>query len=197
MTDIVLPTLGLMVDIETLDLGARPLITQIGLVPWDMEEDTILSDGLHTFLPMQPQLELIPQRTISADTFTWWMKQSDEARAVFDKNISDDFDDLPLLLRQFVRRVAQLTNNGKIAYEIWARGPQFDLVAIETLLKDCGFATPWKYDRIRDLRTLMALAGVKSEDVSQPQGFVAHNAFWDCKFQIECYREAKRRLRSL
>ena len=194
MTDIVTPTRGLMLDIETLDLGARPVVTQIALYPFDMETEEIIPDALHIYLPMQPQLDLIPSRTMSADTLLWWMRQGDPAREVFERNTSDDFDELPVLMKQLVRRFEKLTHG--VEYELIAQGPQFDVVAVETLLKDCGLKAPWAYNRIIDLRTLTRYAGFSSKDVEPIQGFIAHRADWDCKQQIKVYFEAKRRLRS-
>lgn len=190
------PTLGIMADIETLDLGARPIVTQIALYPFDMETEELIHDALYLFLPIQPQMDLIPARTLSADTLLWWMQQGDEARDAFERNLSDDFEELPILMRQIVRRFNKWTNDGRVEYELIAKGPQFDIVAIETLLRDCGLKAPWKYDRIVDLRTLQRYAGVSSRDMTPPQGFIAHRADWDCKFQIEVYFESKRKLRS-
>lgn len=192
--DMPMPTLGLMLDIETLDLGARPVILQIALYPFDMETEEPIHDALYQHLPIQPQLDLIPSRTISAETLFWWMQQSDEARAAIEFNLSDDFDELPILMQQLIRRFNKLTSGKE--YELIAKGPQFDVVAVETLIRDCGLTPPWRYDRIVDLRTLQRYAGVSSRDLTPPKGFIAHRADWDCKFQIETYFETKRRLRS-
>lgn len=194
ITTIAMPTVGIHIDIETLDLGARPVITQIAMYPYDLETEELIPDALYQHLPMQPQFDLIPARTVSADTFLWWMKQSDDARAAFELNVSDDFEDLPILMKQLIRRFNKLTE-GK-TYEVICRGPQFDLVAIETLLRDCGLKAPWKYDSVIDLRTMMRQAGLSSGEVDQPHGMIPHRADWDCKFQAACYFEAKRRLRS-
>lgn len=193
--DVPQPTLGLMLDIETLDLGARPVTTQIALYPFDMETEELIHDALHQFLPIQPQLDLIPARTISAETLLWWMKQGDQARSAFERNLSEDFDELPILMQQLIRRFNKLTQNGTIEYELIAKGPQFDVVAVETLMRDCGLQAPWRYDRVIDLRTLQRYAGVSSKDLTPPKGFIAHSADWDAKFQIEVYFETKRRLR--
>ena len=81
-------------------------------------------------------------------------------------------------------------------YEIWARGPQFDIAAVESLMEECGVEVPWVYDSVRDLRTLMAAAGITTDDVPKPEGMIAHHAGWDCIYQIRCYMEANRRMRA-
>jgi hypothetical protein len=203
MTDsksIAQPQIGIMFDIESLDLGPRSLTTQIAMYGFDMETEELLPDPLHIYLPMQAQLDLIPARTISADTFVWWMGQSDDARQAFEKNVSDSFEELPILMRQLVRRFNKFTNNDQVEYELIAKGPQFDIVNVESLLRDCGMTKPWKYDRVVDLRTLMRYAGMSNRtadlETFQPDGFIPHRADWDAKFQINLYFEAKRQLRS-
>lgn len=188
--------IGLMLDVETLGLGSRAIVTQIGLYGFSMETEELLPDPLHIYLPIQPQLDLVPPRTITAETLVFWMDQSAEARAGFERNLSDEFEELPILMRQFVRRFNSFTKNGELEYELIAKGPQFDAVLVETLLADCGMRAPWRYDRVTDLRTLMRSAGVHNRDITPPIGFIAHRADWDCKFQIKAYFEAKRKLRA-
>ncbi len=84
---------------------------------------------------------------------------------------------------------------GKQHVEVWARGPQFDIVNLETLFVDCGLRAPWAYDRVMDLRTTMRLAGIKSEDVDS-SGIVPHIAIDDCRFQLRGYIEAVKHLRA-
>lgn len=195
MTDVKIPpTLGLMLDCETLSLDARALVTQIALYPFDFETEELILDALHIYLPIQPQLDLIPSRKISADTFVWWMQQNDEARKAFEKNVGDDFEELPILMRQFIRRFEKLTANRD--YELICRGPQADEVWVRTLLEDCGYRAPWEYRKVTDLRTLMRYAGLSSKDIPEPVGFIPHRADWDCKYQIQQYFEMKRKLRS-
>lgn len=190
--DVPMPTLGLMFHTETLDRGARPVILQAALYPFDMETEELIHDAVHQYLPMQPQLDLIPGRTISAETLFWWMKQSEEARAAFERNLSEDFDELPILMNQLIRRFNKLTQSGRVEYELIANG-LFHVTAIETLMRDCGLAAPWQRERIVDLRTLKRYAGVG--DASPPKDYIEHRADWDCKRGIQTYYDAKRRLR--
>jgi hypothetical protein len=149
---------------------------------------------LHSYLPIDPQVScLIPPRQVSGDTIIWWMGQSDLARAKFKESTGNDPEELFSLMRHFVRRFNNITDNSK-DYEIWARGPQFDIVAIESLLFQCGIPVPWSYDKVRDLRTLMSLAGISAGSVMQEEGLIAHNALDDCTFQIACYEAAIRAL---
>jgi len=187
-------TIGLSLDIESLDIGPRSVVTQVALYGWDIDEGTLLEAFVWSYLPIQPQLDLIHPRTISADTLWWWMQQSDEARSKFEFNVLEDFESLPVLMRHLTREFNRMVGDNN--YELWAKGPQFDVVNVESLYRDCGMRAPWKYDRVRDLRTLMAQAGIHSADVEIPKGFVAHEAGWDAQFQINCYMQAMRHLRA-
>ena len=196
-TPIVAPEIALMLDIETLDLGPTPIITQVALYGLDLGEDTILESHHYHFYPIKPQMDLLPARTFSVDTLVWWMEQGEEARSRIKMSTDDDFETMPALLNGLVATFNHLTNRGTRPYELWARGPQFDVVAVETLMKQCDVKIPWKYDTVRDLRTLMALAGLNARDVIEPAGFIKHAANWDVKFQFECLREARRLLRAI
>lgn len=186
----------LMFDIESLDVGPRSVVTQIGMYGFDLDDEEILPDPVMSYLPIQPQLNLINPRSVSASTIIWWMGQSSNARAGFEQSSGDDFEELASLMRHLVRNFNRLTNNGTLAYELWARGPQFDIVNIESLLIDVGLPVPWKYNRVRDLRTLMAQANLKTADVPEPKGYVQHHAGWDCRYQLDCYMAARKALRS-
>jgi 3' exoribonuclease, RNase T-like len=189
-------TIGIMIDIESLSLGPHPVITQLGLQAWNLADASeYIGTPLHTYLPIDPQISsLIPSRKVSGDTLIWWMEQSDAARMAFKESRGNDVDELFSLMRHFVRRFNTITNEGTADYEIWARGPQFDLVAIESLLFQCGIPAPWAYDKVNDLRTLMHLANLKTKDVPMPTGLVRHNALDDCRYQILCYEAAIRAL---
>lgn len=182
---------GIMKDIESLDLGPKSVVTQLAFVAFDMDDPEDQFRVVSEYLPIQPQIFL--GRTINADTVIWWMNQSEEARAGFKQNTGNDMDELTSLVNSFNRKLSQVIE-GADDYEIWARGPQFDIVNIETLFGDCGEQVPWKYDRVRDLRTLMKLAGVATADVIRPADQIDHVALDDCRYQILCYQQAMRKL---
>jgi hypothetical protein len=188
------PELILMFDIESLALGPRPVVTQAALLGYDLNEDELMEPRHVQFYPVDPQQMLIPPRRITAKTIGWWMKQSDDARDLFDQSTSDDFQDLPALGRNLISVFNQLTNNGTRPYELYARGPQFDVVAIETLLEELGLQKPWAHDAVRDLRTLLAVAGINPKNVAKPAGFIPHVAYWDSRWQINQYLAARRAL---
>lgn len=187
--------IGLMLDNETLDLGPSPAILQVGVIAFPLDDPETEIRRIDQYLPIQPQLAL--GRTISFGTIRWWMQQDAKALERFADNEGNDMDELTALVRSIHSKLDQLIRSvGAENVELWARGPQFDVVGLESLFVACGLEAPWRYDTVMDLRTLMRLAGVKSDEVDK-SGIVPHVAISDCQFQIRCYAEAMRRLRSL
>jgi hypothetical protein len=174
------PQVLVVVDLETLALGPRPVITQAAMLGYDLEEDEMLDARHVQYYPVEPQQQIIPPRRISASTIAWWMKQSDEARDRFEQSTGDEFLELPALARHLISTFHQLTGGKR--YELYARGPQFDVVALETLLDELGLAAPWRYDMVRDSRTLCAAAGLNPKNV----------AYWDARHEINIILAAKR-----
>lgn len=186
------PDMIVSIDIESLALGPRPVITQIAMLGWDLQEDELMETRHVQYYPIEPQQQIIPARRISASTIAWWMTQPDEAREKFKYSTETEFEDLAARLRNLITVFNQLTDYGKANYEIVAKGPQFDIVAIETLLEECGLTVPWAYDRVVDLRTMLRRSGINPRNVAKPAGCIPHVAFWDARWQISQYLAALR-----
>jgi hypothetical protein len=184
----------IMLDLETLDLSPRSVVTQCAFIAVSIDDPEVELRRVDQYLPVQPQIEL--GRVMSFDTVLWWMKQEDAARLRFIENSGTDMEELLALVRSIHRKLTEVINQagGKQHVEVWARGPQFDVVNLATLFADCGLQAPWAYDRVMDLRTTMRLAGVKSETIDS-SGITPHVAIDDCRFQLRGYIEAMKHLR--
>lgn len=183
----------IMIDTETLGLGPNAVIWQAAFmaVPLD-DPDTRLKFDSFAF-PVDPQIKA--GREVNGSTLGWLLKQEDKVRNDFTESIDGDTDTLVALVRSMIRKITHVMESTKGPVEIWARGPQFDIVKLETLFELCGESAPWSYDQIRDLRTYMKVNGVASEDVDSSD-IVPHVALEDCRFQIRCYQETARRVMS-
>lgn len=185
---------GLMLDLETLDIGPRSIVTQVGVIAFPLDDPETEMRRISEYLPVQPQVAL--ERTMSFQTFLWWLDQEETARKRLRESAGNDMEEMLALVRGVHRKLSDLIRSvGEQNIELWARGPQFDVVNLESLFVDCGLYAPWRYDTVMDLRTAARLAGVKSEDVDRA-GLIPHIAVEDCKFQIRVYMEAMRKLRS-
>jgi hypothetical protein len=185
---------GIMLDLETLDTGPRSVITQVGVIAFGLDDPETEIRRITESLPAQPQIEL--KRTISFQTILWWMDQGQSARQKLRESEGNDMEVLLALVRSIHRKLSELIRTyGESNVELWAKGPQFDVVNLESLFVDCGLPAPWKYNTVMDLRTLGNLAGVHTADVERG-GLIEHVASEDAKYQINFYIEAIRRLRS-
>jgi hypothetical protein len=191
--------IGLMLDVESLDLGPRAVLLQVGIIAFPLDDPETEMRRVDQYLPVQPQIAL--GRSVSWDTIRWWIEQAATTPKIqerFIDNSGNDMDELTALVRSVHRKLTEIIDSvGRANVELWAKGPQFDVVNLETLFADCGLDTPWPYDCVMDLRTTMRLAGVSSKtgDIDT-SGIVPHVAISDSQFQIRCYVEAMKRLRS-
>lgn len=186
----------LMLDIESLDLGPRSALLQIGGIAAPSDDLNKIARKIDHRLPIDPQLAL--GRTIGFDTVAWWLDQDEKAKEVLVDSTGNDMDYLTSSVRAVHRRISEIVSQagGKKNVEIWAKGPQFDIVNIESLFADCGLEAPWSYDMVRDLRTLQAFAGVSTNDVST-EGLRPHVAIDDCRIQMRVYQKCLQMLGAL
>lgn len=189
MTQQTKQTAVVMIDLETLGMASNAVVTQIGVVAVtaDDPEEPILVAA--EYLPIDPQLIL--GRSVTGDTIIWWMNQSEETRKEFERCSGNDMGELQALVRSIHAKITRLNNDYDA--EIWARGPEFDIVKLESIFADLGLDAPWAYHKVRDLRTLMAAAHLSKDDVSK-DGLVLHRALDDAFFQVRCYAEAIKRI---
>jgi DNA polymerase III epsilon subunit-like protein len=65
--------------------------------------------------------------------------------------------------------------------EVWARGPQLDVCALEHLMRECNVEVPWKYSDVRDLRTMTAMFPLLGPERSGHH--LPHDAYYDAHHQ--------------
>ena len=186
--------LGIMLDVETFGLSPNAVVWQVALLPFDLQEpDPLTYLGWREYLPVNPQVEA--GNFIEAATLEWWMNQSAEARALMQGNLEGDLAQLQRTIEGLAFQLIQIRGLSN-RFELWAKGPQFDVVLIERLLTMCRLDIPYKYGEIRDLRTLIAAAELanKGLDVPKPKDYVPHSALSDCTYQILQYKAAMENL---
>lgn len=184
------PDVVVMFDIESFDVGARSIVTEIAFVAIDPRDPERILREMSVNLPIQPQAFL--KRTFSVETLMWWMGQSPIMHKRLEECTGNDMQELFSLIRSVIFKFKQVTE-GK-TYQVWARGPQFDITNIESLMADAGEVPPWKYSLVRDLRTLMDDAGITLDDVPRSDRLIPHIAKYDCQYQLHCYTAAMTKL---
>lgn len=173
-----------MVDIETLDTRPSSVVLSVAAV----EFNVLSSYEGHAYVVLDTAEQLGLGRTVSQSTLLWWMNQSDEARgeaftaAGHRRSVGNGLSMLaPLLSR---------------ADRVWAKGPQFDLVILESLYESVGQSHPWSYRAARDVRTMQDAVGPDWSPQHELPMFAdlpAHHPLYDCMWQIEMVRAARAR----
>lgn len=160
---------SVMIDTETLGVRADAVILSIGAVKFVRNGDYIDDAAFYTALDFGSQTD----RHINAETLSWWMGQSAEARQVFTDPVKMRLRDA---LSDLVAWIGD-TNN----MLVWSNGGDFDIPLINHALGTYNMPQLVKFWNNRCYRTM------KSEYhmVPPPQREGAHNAMMDAIFQAK------------
>lgn len=156
-----------MVDLETLNTEPNSAVISIGAVRFDPVLKAVDDKTFYAVLDLDEQTKA--GRTASIQTIIWWMKQSDEARAVF---LADPSDPL-LALQEFNKYISG-------AECFWSQGTM-DWNVLQHLYGQCKMEWPYEYYMHRDFRTILRVAeqlGFIQEDRDD-----GHNALADAQYQ--------------
>ena len=145
-----------MIDIETYDVTPSAVILSIGA-------ERIL--GSETFyIEVDPNTQY--ERTASLATKEWWAKQGNP----------------PIhgttTLHEALTSLSNWIKNLSAKPVIWCKGTDFDTVILTHAYKSFGMETPWKYNNVRDCRTVFKLLGVTPNKAT-------HNALEDAMTQSD------------
>lgn len=155
----------LMLDIETLGKSNLAAITQIGAVAFNVEQGVI--DQFH--IRVDPETSVAAGMMVDVSTVLWWLKQSDAARAEFDKGPQVSLQAALKGLSEFCSKHLNEDSG------VWGNGVAFDNVILGNAYKLCNIEQPWKFWQDRCYRTIKGL--LKSIPVDDYG--VAHNGLDD------------------
>ena len=130
--------INVMIDLETLGMGESAIICSIGAC---------------TFMTAEPQktfyhvidIEKQPGRVFDPSTVKFWMKQGD-APVHGAMTLTHSLTCLKGWIENLIGPVT-----------IWANGTDFDIPMLKHAFPSCGLVVPWRYDAVRDYRTLRKL----------------------------------------
>lgn len=184
----------MMLDLETLDVKSSAVVLSVGAVTWD----TFRNDGnglkyeivdrFYRVLDIQSQLNR--GRTLSEATLLWWMHQDqdakDEAFSPVRRGISIVMDEL----QGFVDKGAITIN------KFWASPVSFDFGIWNSLADDVGHSTPWKYNQVYDVRTVLNEASYSARDhkLTRHISGKPHMPVYDCEWQIDELTAARNKI---
>ena len=167
----------LMVDLETLGCRANATITQIGACYFDRNTG-IITEKFRENIRIQDCIDR--GFSIDGDTIKFWMEQS---TATWLCNAVD--------LRTALEHFRYFAKPCDVA---WAHAG-FDFPILFTAYKTLNIGLPFHYRAVRDLRTLVDLAGVKYKDTPRDSFLHTHDALDDCIHQVKYACECFKRLR--
>lgn len=165
-------------DIETMGVKPDTKVLSIAAVAFDPFE--ITSD-----FSQNPKLDLLvnideqENRTIDEETIWWWSQREQSVRdKIFgEKNRVSVADALDLLIKFCWQKST-----------VWCQGPTLDITVLTHLFEEHNKGVPWKYNVVRDSRTLLSLVEIEDE----PEA--THDAIQDCYRQCRMTQRAIKKL---
>lgn len=164
-----------MVDIETLGVRPGSVIASIGALQFDPYTGAT-KNALHWAISVEDCQK--NGLTLDASTCKWWMQQGNEARALTFGGTLTLYD----TLQSFAAYISSAKPD-----RIWSKGPQFDMVILESAYRALGMAAPWHYRAPCCMRTVVALANINASEYATGS---AHNALDDCRAQVKALSAA-------
>lgn len=179
--------MDLMIDIESLSLASNALVLSIGVVPFSVAAETV-HEGRYFVLDIREQQTM--GRHIDVSTVEWWLNQAmtnPGAAGVFHAPRTS----VHIAMFELAEYIKDEIREGG---EVWANGPQFDLVVLRSLFDDCGYAIPWKYHSERDMRSIRYLMKRMGVDIereiapNQTQHDALSDADWQARYVVQAFK---------
>lgn len=158
-----------MLDLETMGKSANAAIIAIGAVQF---ENDLVFEKFYQIIDLASAVDA--GGVIDAETVLWWLQQSDEARAEFNK---DNKLSIVQALREFQKWCAGL--GPKKDLKIWGNGAAFDNVILKSAYDRLEMITPWHYWNDRCYRTIKSLY----PNIPMQGNGTKHNALNDAENQ--------------
>lgn len=153
-----------MVDTETLALGPDAVILSLGACRFFWSPHSIYPAKFY----MELNSNLQPNRKIDSETLAWWGRQP---------NMPAGVHSITETVKVFNQYLAAASNGEEII--LWCRGTDFDIPKLRSMFAEASIPVPWKYNNVRDLRTLSKLFPL----IKAPTNPNPHNALADAEYQ--------------
>lgn len=170
-------TLRAVIDLETLDTSPTAVILQIGVCKFTDEK--IIGEPQSICLDTDEQLLL--GRTVGTATREFWARQPKD---IWDSVRNGSVD--------IVSAMDWLRSELDTVDEVWATAPTLDHGCVDCLCAQMSVEMPWKYYKVRDVRTLRSLFPRETE---WPRSDLHHTAENDAKAAAEQVMFALRYIR--
>ena len=202
----------MMFDLETLDVKSSALVLSVGAVifetlPAETGNYYVIRDRFYRVLDMERQFMI--GRTVSQATLLWWMQQCqdarDEAFAPVRHNVYRVMDELQdfvdahdVTTRDFstVKIDTPPVETVQKINKFWASPVSFDFGIWDSLADDMSHSTPWRYNNVFDVRTVVNEASypAKNHRLTRKVSGLAHMPVYDCEWQIDELHAARAKI---
>lgn len=159
-----------MLDLETMGNGPQAAIIAIGAVEFDIPTQQI-GERFYTVIDLESAVAR--GGVMDASTVLWWLKQSDAARAAFDRG----GEHIAVALQQFAGWMENRAKRDDV--RVWGNGAAFDNVILASAYRRSGTPQPWQFWNDRCYRTVKA----QYPAVKMQRNGTHHNAVDDAESQ--------------
>lgn len=159
-----------MLDLETMGNGPQAAIIAIGAVEFDIQARQI-GERFYTVIDLESAVAC--GGVMDASTVLWWLKQSDAARAAFDRG----GDHIAAALQLFASWMGHRAKRDDV--RVWGNGAAFDNVILASAYRRSGIQQPWQFWNDRCYRTVRA----QHPAVEMQRNGTHHNAVDDAESQ--------------
>ena len=166
--------MNVMIDIEGLGKNDdRGAILAIGACTFDRL-------GIHNKMYVAIDLldSVLNGFTINPDTVAWWRKQPEEAKSHIKRGIP---------IRDALNKLSSFIFRDE---NIWAKGPDYDLVMLHTAYEMLGMRCPFTFRNGRCVRTIIDLGrklGIPNIERKGTKHFALDDAVYQAEQIIEVY----------
>lgn len=169
----------LMIDMETLSTRPNAVVLSVGLVLMNERGEPTWTH--ETVLDAQQQIAA--GRDVDAETLAWWMNQSAEARAVFEKSAKYGLE-VSSALTHIADELETYTTRRDLC--VWSNAASFDIVILRSLYEQLcpNKWRVWNYQNERCYRTVVSILDREKKFAPERSG-VAHSALDDAIWQAE------------
>ena len=176
------PLNNVMLDLETMGNGSNAAIVAIGAVFFEPFSGAI---GAEFYCEIK-LTSAVHYGEMDASTVEWWLQQSNEAQALFNKENQSN----RLTLKDALAEFSEWMNEGAEfkSRTVWGNGAGFDNVILGNAYKAARLRQPWPFYGDRDVRTMVDLGRqLRGENPKRDLPFdgIQHNAVDDAKHQAK------------
>ena len=174
------------IDLETLANRLDSAILSIGVVQFDPSTGKL---GAEFYKEIEID-SAIRSGHVNGSTLAWWMQQGEKARRIFSPNPAK------VSLATALDNLATWLRSQPAPPKVWGNGSSFDITILEHgyLKGGVGLAVPWHFTNIRDMRTIVDVAGLDNGEWPTRVG-VHHNALDDARYQAQVISACWQKLR--